>query len=196
MNKKNIISKVQELLIYFFICSFMGWIMEVAYAFSIYGTFVDRGFLRGPICPIYGYGIVTMVIVSEWINKKKIQNTFVIFGIIMAIATILEYFASFFLEAIFKLRWWDYTGYFLNINGRICLIFSIFFGIIGIVFIKNVYPIMQRLVIKIRNKFSNKTIWTILIILIILMMIDKGISALLYIDPNLKYIDTRVVLRK
>lgn len=193
MEKKDKLLKLQDLTMYFFICSFIGWLLEVAYAFSVYGTFVDRGFLRGPICPIYGYGAVIMVLITDWIKKKKITNSLIIFVIVAVIATVLEYIASYFLELVFNLRWWDYTGYFLNINGRVCLIFSIFFGIAGVIFIKNIYPIMQKTFDKIRKKLSTKTIWIILITLIILMTLDKGISALLYIDPELKYVDRRVI---
>lgn len=196
MEKKDKLLKLQDLTMYFFICSFIGWLLEVAYAFSVYGTFVDRGFLRGPICPIYGYGAVIMVLITDWIKKKKITNSLIIFAIVAVIATVLEYIASYFLELVFNLRWWDYTGYFLNINGRVCLIFSIFFGIAGVIFIKNIYPIMQKIFDKIRKKLSTKTIWIILITLIILMTLDKGISALLYIDPELKYVDRRVILQK
>lgn len=196
MEKKDKLLKLQDLTMYFFICSFIGWLLEVAYAFSVYGTFVDRGFLRGPICPIYGYGAVIMVLITDWIKNKKITNSLIIFAIVAVIATVLEYIASYFLELVFDLRWWDYTGYFLNINGRVCLIFSIFFGIAGVIFIKNIYPIMQKIFDKIRKKLSTKTIWIILITLIILMTLDKGISALLYIDPELKYVDRRVILQK
>lgn len=196
MEKKDKLLKLQDLTMYFFICSFIGWLLDVAYAFSVYGTFVDRGFLRGPICPIYGYGAVIMVLITDWIKKKKITNLLIIFAIVAVIATVLEYIASYFLELVFNLRWWDYTGYFLNINGRVCLIFSIFFGIAGVIFIKNIYPIMQKTFDKIRKKLSTKTIWIILITLIILMTLDKGISALLYIDPELKYVDRRVILQK
>lgn len=196
MEKKDKLLKLQDLTMYFFICSFIGWLLEVAYAFSVYGTFVDRGFLRGPICPIYGYGAVIMVLITDWIKKKKVTNSLIIFVIVAVIATVLEYIASYFLELVFNLRWWDYTGYFLNINGRVCLIFSIFFGIAGVIFIKNIYPIMQKTFDKIRKKLSTKTIWIILITLIILMTLDKGISALLYIDPELKYVDRRVILQK
>ena len=196
MEKKDKLLKLQDLTMYFFICSFIGWLLEVAYAFSVYGTFVDRGFLRGPICPIYGYGAVIMVLITDWIKNKKITNSLIIFAIVAVIATVLEYIASYFLELVFDLRWWDYKGYFLNINGRVCLIFSIFFGIAGVIFIKNIYPIMQKIFDKIRKKLSTKTIWIILITLIILMTLDKGISALLYIDPELKYVDRRVILQK
>lgn len=70
MKKNEILLKIQDLTIYFFISSFLGWVLEVAYAFSVFGTFIDRGFLKGPICPIYGYGVVAMVLISEWVKKR------------------------------------------------------------------------------------------------------------------------------
>lgn len=196
MEKKEMLIKIQDLIIYFFISSFLGWILEVVYAFSVYGTYVDRGFLKGPICPIYGYGAVAMVLIIEWVRKKKINNIFAIFCIITVITTILEYIASVFLEVLFHLRWWDYTGYFLNINGRVCLIFSIFFGLAGIVFMKIIYPRLQKFTKAIRKYFSNRNIWIILISLIIIMTLDKGLSALRYWDPKLEHVDFRVVLKK
>ena len=265
MEKKELLIKIQDLFIYFFISSFLGWFLEVAYAFSVYGTYVDRGFLHGPICPIYGYGAVAMVLIIEWIEKKKIKNVFAIYGIITIIATVLEYIASVFLEVLFHLRWWDYTDYFLNINGRICLygygavamvliiewiekkkiknvfaiygiitiiatvleyiasvflevlfhlrwwdytdyflningriclIFSLFFGLAGIFFMKVIYPRLQTFTKTIRKHFSNKNIWIILICLTIIMTIDKGLSALKYWNPKLENVDFRVVLKK
>lgn len=136
-----------------------------------------------------------MVLITEWIENKKIKNTFIIFCIITVIATILEYLASFLLESAFKLRWWDYTGYLLNINGRVCLVFSVFFGIAGIVFIKKIYPVMQKMVNKIREKISTRTIWKFLIVLIIIMTLDKAISTLRYIDPTLQFVDKRVIIQ-
>ena len=196
MKKNEILLKIQDLTIYFFISSFLGWVLEVAYAFSVFGTFVDRGFLKGPICPIYGYGVVAMVLISEWVKKENIQSNFAIFCIVTVIATVLEYLASLFLEIIFNLRWWDYTGYFLNINGRVCLVFSIFFGLAGLGFMKMIYPRLQNLTKSIREHFSNKNIWIILIALIVIMTLDKGLSALRYIDPQLRDVDFRVVLKK
>lgn len=73
------------------------------------------------------------------LNKENIRSNFTIFCIVTVIATVLEYLASLFLEIIFNLRWWDYTEYFLNINGRVCPIFSIFFGLAGLVFMKTTY---------------------------------------------------------
>lgn len=194
-NIKVLSLKIQNLLIYYFICSILGWIMEVLYAYSVFGTFVDRGFLYGPMCPIYGWGAVAMVLITEKIRKKKV-NTLGIFLIVTAIFTTLEYLTSLFLELIFNLRWWDYSNYFLNINGRVCLIFSIFFGFIGIVFVKKIYPKIQKLIKNIRKKISVKMLWVILISLIVLSNIDGVFSSIKYIKKDANTIDDRVIIQE
>lgn len=194
-NIKVLSLKIQNLLIYYFICSILGWIMEVLYAYTVFGTFVDRGFLYGPMCPIYGWGAVAMVLVTEKIRKKKV-NTLGIFLIVTAIFTILEYLTSLVLELIFNLRWWDYSNYFLNINGRVCLIFSIFFGFIGIVFVKKIYPRIQRLIKNIRKKISVKMLWVILISLIVLSNVDGILSSIKYIKKDANSIDDRVIIQE
>ncbi len=194
-NIKVLSLKIQNLLIYYFICSILGWIMEVLYAYSVFGTFVDRGFLYGPMCPIYGWGAVAMVLVTEKIRKKKV-NTLGIFLIVTAIFTVLEYITSLVLELIFNLRWWDYSNYFLNINGRVCLIFSIFFGFMGIVFVKKIYPRIQRLIKNIRKKISVKMLWVILISLIVLSNVDGILSSIKYIKKDANSIDDRVIIQE
>lgn len=193
-NGKRFLIKLQNLVIYFFVCSFIGWILEVAYAFSVFGTFVDRGFLHGPICPIYGCGAVAMVLITDWIKSKKIKNIWIMFAIVTAIATILEYIASFILEKIFGLRWWDYTGYFLNINGRVCLIFAIFFGIAGIIFIKKLYVPIEKEIRKLRKRMSNRLIGILLILCLITLGIDVYFSYIKYTIPENSKIDSRVVI--
>ena len=194
-NIKVLSLKIQNLLIYYFICSILGWIMEVLYAYSVFGTFVDRGFLYGPMCPIYGWGAVAMVLITERIRKKKV-NTLGIFLIVTAIFTTLEYITSLFLELIFNLRWWDYSNYFLNINGRVCLIFSIFFGFIGIIFVKKIYPRIQKLIKNIRKKISVKMLWVILISLVVLSNIDCVFSSIKYIKKDANSIDDRVIIQE
>lgn len=194
-NIKVLSLKIQNLLIYYFICSILGWIMEVLYAYSVFGTFVDRGFLYGPMCPIYGWGAVTMVLITEKIRKKKV-NTLGIFLIVTAIFTTLEYLTSLFLELIFNLRWWDYSNYFLNINGRVCLIFSIFFGFIGIVFVKKIYPRIQKLIKNIRKKISVKMLWVILVSLVVISNVDCVFSSIKYIKKDANSIDDRVIIQE
>lgn len=181
MEKGEEILKFQNLIIYYFACSFIGWIMEMIYGYMVFGHFVDRGFLYGPICPIYGYGAILMVLIAEWMKNKKHINIFMKIAIITVLFTLLEYTGSLILEAIFGLRWWDYTNEFLNINGRVCLIFSLMFGIMGTAFVELVYEPSKRLIEKLKGRVLNKVIWTILIVLIILWITDTVVSTLRYI---------------
>ena len=180
MKKGEKLLKLQNILIYYFVCSVIGWILEMLYAYMIAGHFVDRGFLYGPMCPIYGCGAVVMVLITEIIKKREL-NTGWKFLIITAIFTVLEYLASLILEAIFGLRWWDYTNEFLNINGRVCLIFSLIFGMMGIIFTEFIYEPSKRLIEKVRKKLSTKTIWIILIILMSAWLVDEVFSVIRYI---------------
>lgn len=172
--------KFQNLAIYFFTCAFIGWILEMTYGFMVFGHFVDRGFLYGPICPIYGYGAVAMILIIDAIQKKKV-NAVGKFVIITVVFTLLEYLASLVLELIFHLRWWDYTNEILNINGRVCLIFSLIFGIIGLAFAELIYKPSEKLITKIRKKIPKKFIWLILIALLIVLNIDTIFSIIKYI---------------
>ncbi len=181
MEKGERLLKVQELIIYYFLCATIGWILEVIYAYMVFGTFVDRGFLYGPMCPIYGYGAVAMVLITEAIKKKNV-NMVGTFFIITAIFTLLEYMASLVLELIFHLRWWDYTNEFLNLNGRICVAFSLLFGIMGITFIKWVYEPSKRLIEKIREKVPSQVIYTVLMIGIVASNVDFVFSCIKYVS--------------
>ena len=180
MEKAEKVFKIQNLMIYYFLCSFIGWILEMFYGFMVFGKFVDRGFLYGPMCPIYGYGAVMMVLITEVIKKKKINkiSTFFIFTIIF---TTLEYAASFILEVIFHLRWWDYSNEFLNLNGRVCFVFSLLFGILGIAFIEWVYEPSKKMIEKVRNKISTKAIWGLLCLFMLISIIDTILSTIKYI---------------
>ena len=123
MEEKKL-SKIQEGILYFILYSFLGWCLETFYAFMVYGYFVKRGFLYGPICPIYGFGAILLLY-----NLKNVKGgNFIKFWISLFVFSVFEYIASFALEAVFNQRWWDYSNNFMNLQGRICLAFlSIYF---------------------------------------------------------------------
>ena len=181
MEKGEKILKFQNLIIYYFACSFIGWIMEMIYGYMVFGHFVDRGLLYGPICPIYGYGAILMVLIAEFMKNKKHINIFAKIVIITVLFTLLEYLGSLMLEAMFGLRWWDYTNEFFNINGRVCLMFSLMFGIMGTAFVELVYEPSEKLIGKLKEKVSNKVIWIVLITLIVIWVADTVFSTLRYI---------------
>ena len=154
--------------------------MEIIYAFMLGGTFVKRGFLYGIVCPIYGFGAVILILLNDLISKKT--NSIIIKMILMAIVfTVFEYFVSLVFELIFGIRWWDYTNEFMNFQGRICLQFSIVWGIAGGIFIQFMYKPWQKIIKKVRNKVSNKIINIILIILFATILTDFILSIFKYI---------------
>lgn len=125
-------------IILFFIYSFLGWLMEVGLTFFREKRFINRGFLIGPCCPIYGIGCFLLNILL----KNYTQNILVLFVLTFSICSLLEYFTSYLMERIFKLRWWDYSQLKYNLNGRICLETMIPFSIIGLIVIKYLNPFL------------------------------------------------------
>ena len=122
----------------YFIYSTIGWILEVGLAFYEHKKFINRGFLIGPYCPIYGVGCLLLtILLSKYINEPG-----VIFALSIFICATLEYLTSYLMEKIFKLRWWDYSNMKFNINGRICLETLIPFGIIGVLVVKYISPFL------------------------------------------------------
>lgn len=168
--------------ILFFIYSFLGWIMEVTLTLITDKKFVNRGFLLGPCCPIYGCGCILLnLLLHNYTN-----NILVLFILTMFTCSLLEYITSFLMEKIFKLRWWDYSQMNFNINGRICLETMTPFSILGVLAIKFATPFFITNI----NKLSEKTILIISIILITLFIIDVIIS--LTIVFKLKFVSKNI----
>lgn len=157
---------VCKYIIYFIIYSVIGWIIEVLVKLFQEKRFINRGFLIGPVCPIYGWGVLLIV---SLIHGDDILSVFLksIF-----ICSILEYTTSFVMEKIYKVRWWDYSNKRFNINGRICLETMIPFGIMGSIVILYVHPFISKTI----NNLSHNTIVTIAIFLSVLYLIDNLIS--------------------
>lgn len=133
---------IYELLWLFFIYGFLGWCVEVAYCGVSNGKFVNRGFLNGPICPIYGVGAVTVILCLTPIQ----DNTFVLFIGSAILTSILELITGFALDKIFHARWWDYSDKPFNIGGYICLKFSIYWGLVCIALMRGVHPTVLKFV--------------------------------------------------
>jgi uncharacterized membrane protein len=113
----------------FMACSFLGWLSEVVYVGIFFEhKFVNRGFLHGPICPIYGFGgLIILFLLSPW------KDTWMkLFFASVILTSLLEYTTSWILETLFHTKWWDYSNKRGNINGRVCLMNSFLFGIMGL----------------------------------------------------------------
>lgn len=113
----------------FLIYSFLGWCIETVGNLIQRHKFVNRGFLLGPYCPIYGGGGILITILL----KHFMDNPILLFIMVILVCGILEYITSFIMEKIFHLRWWDYSNKKININGRVCLNTIIPFGILGMI---------------------------------------------------------------
>lgn len=159
---------VSKYFLYFITYSFLGWLMEVCYVYIREKKFVNRGFLIGPICPIYGYGVLTII----FLIGKDISDVLGVFLKAILICSILEYFTSYFMEKIFKARWWDYSKRKFNINGRICLETMVPFGILGCTVVYLLHPLVVRLI----SIFPSTLTIVIAVIIFIIYLVDSIIS--------------------
>ncbi len=131
-----------EIVFIFIIYSFIGWVLESLYKSILQKRIVNSGFLGGPFCPIYGCGALIMYFALESL-KSNIVFLFLAGFIILSI---WEYIVGFFLELVFKTKYWDYSDKFCNINGRVCLLNSFFWGVLGILFILVIHPFIVDMV--------------------------------------------------
>ena len=152
----------------FLIYSVIGWISETTFCLITTKKLVDRGFLLGPYCPIYGFGAL---IVTLYLEQYR-DNIITVFLLSVILCSILEYITSYLLEKIFKARWWDYSKKKFNLGGRVCLENSIIFGIAGLIGLYLINPIITNLILKI----NPTTIFIISIISLIIFIIDTIIS--------------------
>ena len=121
--------------ILYIIYSFIGWVIEVIATSKDNKGFVNRGFLIGPYCPIYGTCALLMILILP--NQ---ENIFLLFLMSLLICSISEYLTSYVMEKLFKARWWDYSSRRFNLNGRICLKISLGFGLLGVILVRYVNP--------------------------------------------------------
>lgn len=154
----------------FVIYSVIGYFVEVSEVSMKGREVTNRGYLFGPVCPIYGFGGVIMVLCAEPFKN----NAIVVFFIAMACCTILEYMTSFIMEKLFKARWWDYTYRPFNLNGRICLECSILFGLGGLAIIYVVHPFVWGIL----NSLQADVVWVAAVVAAILMGVDTVMSTI------------------
>lgn len=153
-----------EFVIMAFIFSILGWLMEVTLKYIQYHRFIDRGFLIGPYCPIYGFGVVAVtILVGGLIGwKGTILETFMAGFVICGF---LEYMTSFYMEKMFHARWWDYSTKPMNLNGRIWIGNLILFGIASVVIVRFIAPHYFEFIDKIDPSILTILAWTILVVM-------------------------------
>ena len=133
------------IIIYFITYSFLGWVMESIFRSISERKIINTGFLKGPFCPIYGVGAIIMLLFL----KRFSDNLIVLFIVSVVVLTIWEYLVGVLLEKLFHTKYWDYSNNKFNFQGRICLMNSIFWGILGVVFVKYIHLLIESLIEKI-----------------------------------------------
>ena len=151
------------LFVSFIIYSVLGWLMEVICKLIDSKKFVNRGFMIGPLCPIYGVGSISLILLLD--NYKN--NPLILFLMAILICSVIEYSISYIMEKIFNARWWDYSNKKININGRICLDTMIPFGILGVLVVYFINPFINKLLLKIPINILNILFYSLLIIFVI-----------------------------
>lgn len=153
-----------QMVLYFTIYSFLGWVVETLFCSLRGRKFIWRGFLAGPICPIYGFGSLLVLLLLHPFAENVVLVY--VFGVILM--TALEYFVSFLLEKVFKKSFWDYSTYRYNLNGRVNLIYSLFWGILCLILVYLVHPLFQSVV----ESLSGKILLTATIIILLSILMD------------------------
>lgn len=161
-------STLVNFVLYFFIYALLGWLLEVTCKFVEEKKFVNRGFLLGPICPIYGYCMVLLVLLIGTGDKDILS----IFLKSILVCSLIEYLTSYLMEKIFKARWWDYSKNRFNINGRVCLETMLPFGLMGTLALYFVQPRFQSFL----SIFTYKVRLTVAIVLTTLYVVDNIVS--------------------
>lgn len=177
---------------YFIIYSIVGYLIETVFSIMTKGTWESRqSFLYGPFCSIYGLGATIIIIFLHKHTKK--YNILFFGGFILG--SIIEYVVSIFSELMLGVKWWDYSNMPLNINGRICVFFSLFWGFLSLYLIASFNPKIDRFINWIKSKFSIKLLKNVTLITIILLFIDciiTGIAIDLFLTRMIAQNDLKV----
>lgn len=172
-----------ELVWIFIIYAFIGWCTEVSYAALDRGIFVNRGFLNGPYCPIYGCGVV--IVVAALTPLK--DNLLILFAGSFLLTSILEYITGFILEKVFHNKWWDYSNKPFNLHGYVCLKFSIYWGLACTFIMDVIHPIIYKGITMIPHILGV----VLLCIIMSAFVVDCGVTVttILKFNKRLKVMD-------
>lgn len=177
-HKRNITRKklprVYLYFIYFILFAFIGWLLETCFSFYALGHFTKRGFLYGPLCPIYGWGALILIMFFGRYRKNNLK----LFIYAAIVFTAFEYLVSYGMEALFSLKWWDYTEEFMNLNGRVSIFYTFAWGIIAILFINFIYPFFKKKLNILLSKIPYKVQVTIVYILFTVFITDTILSCI------------------
>lgn len=171
---------ITNIFLYFIIYSFLGWVCEVIYCGIPAKKFINRGFLNGPICPVYGVG--SLLVINFLLKfQNNIISLFLLGGFV---TSVLEYLTGYILETLFQTKWWDYSKNKFNINGRVCLLNSTLFACLSVILMKVVHPYIRKLLSYLSPNIINILSYILFVILIIDLLIT--IRSLVGLQGKLK----------
>lgn len=158
-----------ELVLFFMIYSFIGWLCESIYCSFLAGHAINRGFLSGPVCPVYGFG--GLLVIGTLYPLRN--NLLLLFAAAMLLTSVLEYLTALALEKIFHTKYWDYSNQFLNLQGRVCLWNSLLFGAMSVIGVTLIHPALLTLIMRIHPPVRA----LIAILMLFLIALDTALSA-------------------
>ena len=170
--------EIVKIIMYFIVYSFFGWVMESVLKTVVQRKPVNSGFLHGPFCPIYGFGAMIMFLFLERFK----ENLIILFITGFVILSLWEYIVGWMLEKTFNTKYWDYSNNKFNIKGRVCLLNSLFWGFLGVIFIKIIHPFIVE---KIDTIPTNELI-LYTIVLSIIIIVDMIITIVKLNNINVK----------
>lgn len=179
-----------DYIFYFFFYSFIGWFFESCYCSIRPKKWVNRGFLRGPLCPIYGTGGLVMMVCLlplRHITKSLYINELIIFVAGAILCDIVEFMTSYIMEKLFNARWWDYSNKKFNIQGRICLTHTFYWGTCSCLFVFILEPIMNLYIVGQVSESSRNILTYIFLTVFAFDLLDTVIHALGIRDISSKF---------
>lgn len=169
-----------DLCFFFIVYAVAGWIVEVIFHAVVKGKIVNRGFLNGPVCPVYGFGMILVLLIYNMVGS---DNTFIVFLEGVIFTTLIELIAGFILDKFFHARWWDYSSMPLNLNGYICAGFSLIWGLAVVFVIKQVHVFIYNVT---SGLIPEHIGWPILAVLYAIFILDTTVTVLTLIGLNKK----------
>ncbi len=172
-----------QILWFFLIYSFLGWVTEVVFHAVALGKIINRGFLNGPVCPIYGFGVTGLFMLMNAlpISAATAARPVTLFLLGTVFATTVELIGGWALDKLFHARWWDYSNKPFNFHGYICLEFSIIWGLAIMVVAKNLHPFISK---HSADAIPEKYGWWILLVFYLLYLADLVVTVMIIQNMN------------
>mgnify|MGYP001115697652 CR=1 FL=1 len=172
--------------LWFIAYSFMGWAYESIVCSIDQKKLINRGFLKGPICPVYGFGALACILLLY----QRVENGVALFFAGMLLTCAVEYITAVLLEKLFDAKWWDYSNRRFNLNGRVCLLGAMVFGILSVLLIKVFHPLVAALTAQVPEWLQ--IVLTVILLSLILRDLYTTVRHLLRLNSRLKDIQAAI----